>query len=1520
MALENILSQEIVQKMGWTLLHFVWQAATVALLLGILLALLRKSSANLRYIVACAALGLIVLLPIATMQLVPVSAPQPTTNIEMAPAPSILSAQEFREIPAVEMTVPEGPVQHENAGTGFNASWKQRAADLLEPALPYIVSAWLLGVFGLSLWHLGGWAQLQRLRKKMVKQVDDSLHNKLRRLSERLRVKRAVQLAESALVQVPTVVGWLRPVILLPASALTGLSSEQLEALLAHELAHIRRHDYLVNMLQTVVETLGFYHPAVWWVSHKIRIERENCCDDLAVSLSGDRIRYAKALTSMEEIRGRRSGLAVAAAGGNLFGRIRRLVGKDSNEPSRTSWIPSVITIMLIAIIVIPTTLALTGQSENKSDADIETLLINGFRENRDKFKSGVLAWSMTNRIEGFEGRRTETKGTFQLWWDGKKITTKYAQECTDLDADIVTDKREGGNIYDGKFLSRKPRFEPLENWFGGQITRWTGPMSVDQEIPALRKRRNVEMDFSTVTVDSRELIKLSTKNIDKATVDFGAYSIRYFDPSKGYGLVNKESYTADNRLRSRFSLKLMEVIPDGWFPVDVEVKGLSLKDGKVYLQRHLALDLERCRFNDPSAIPYRIFDFSANKEHEQLNNILKKFSDGTTVDKSSNNSKSIRESVENYIAAALAGEDEKAAEYAYPDTTVAAQTKDIRKALQDQNMRIVGLCIGEWNSLAISSVIQADHGRTGSIVFHLKKMILDQKVHWLIDNIDLETLDTIGKQIHYFINNVPDAKTIIINPNTYANKQTDVPVEAKFPGEGVLMLEGFYSFGEGEMYSKRLSRIFKEAQILIKQISSGHENRDWNAVSQAAIQVRDIFLGLKEALGVDDDAAWKAFTKMWNGEKTDENEVKLVDLARLERTLEIFAFVGGEYHEETYQNLCNSIVSIADVANEIQKTLRIKKPMMASPLIEKLQANWSTLTEIDGIERLLHSEFKAKEKSDVPVEEEGSRDNLPVEESAVNNSRDPLLAKSAAPSAEDKSVVRIDLLVVEVFPGLKMDRETTIAARNLLGPIFVSSTDTADLLKKAAGATAAVKDESASDKRVTQEMFKVLVDMMISKGYVKILMRPTLEVFDGHTAKVMSTDDSIEITPTVRKDGNIILQVEATLSSLSMRQGKEQTPIVSRREISTRIRLSPGESGIIGGMKQAGLLTEPDKATKDSEVPATEMLVILTPTIVETAGNQQEGSDIKDEATVNKEYEVVLIRYADVMEVAKHINKALQQMPEKELRESVFIQPLERTRQIIIFGRPDMREMVKKLIAEIDKQPGIGKATIMIDTRILKVDEDFLNDIGLDANSIGDVNVAPEPLILDDHNVDLLLKAVQSRKDYRLLSRQKILATEGKQAEIAVVSEAYFIEVVYEPNDSSETPITRIEKLQFGTFIKLTPELMPDTKNIALDLEIEVRRLGDFEQDKYKGEYPYEIPPFAVIRNKMRIVVSDGNTLPIVGQRIAKPVLLTQQEALWGNWSPIRGVFPKSSSIEESGRLLILVKPSIEPNGKADI
>src|SRR5262249_16695356 len=147
-----------------------------------------------------------------------------------------------------------------------------------------------------------------------------------------MRVSRRIAVLISEMTESPSVVGWIRPVILLPTATLMGLTPLQLEAILAHEIGHIRRYDYLINMLQMVVETLFFYHPAVWWISRRIRVERELCCDDLAVRFSGNALRYARALTTLEKLRSRVPRVAMASTGGPLLYRIQRLVGVPTKE------------------------------------------------------------------------------------------------------------------------------------------------------------------------------------------------------------------------------------------------------------------------------------------------------------------------------------------------------------------------------------------------------------------------------------------------------------------------------------------------------------------------------------------------------------------------------------------------------------------------------------------------------------------------------------------------------------------------------------------------------------------------------------------------------------------------------------------------------------------------------------------------------------------------------------------------------------------------------------------------------------------------------------------------------------------------------------------------------------------------------------------------------------------------------------------------------------------------------------
>ncbi len=299
-ALEDFLQHPTVSVLGWTLVHFLWQGAVIATLLGGAFRLLRRSAAaNARYGLACGALLLMAVSPAVTFVVL-----TPLGAGSSVPPWTLVKSSAGAFLP------PSPPI------------W-----------LPLLVAAWGAGVLFLSLRLLGGWVQVERLKRRATRPINGPLQDMTREMARRLRITRPVVLLESAVVQVPTVLGGFRSVILVPASALSGLPAPQLEALLAHELAHIRRWDYLVNLLQTAIETLLFYHPAVWWISRQIRVERENCCDDMAVSLLGDRHTYVRALASLEELRAVSTPLALAGNGGDLLARIRRLLGRPSAHP-----------------------------------------------------------------------------------------------------------------------------------------------------------------------------------------------------------------------------------------------------------------------------------------------------------------------------------------------------------------------------------------------------------------------------------------------------------------------------------------------------------------------------------------------------------------------------------------------------------------------------------------------------------------------------------------------------------------------------------------------------------------------------------------------------------------------------------------------------------------------------------------------------------------------------------------------------------------------------------------------------------------------------------------------------------------------------------------------------------------------------------------------------------------------------------------------------------------------------------
>ena len=349
--LQTFFSQPFFQALGWTLLHFIWQGALVGALFAGLNVLLRRQPANIRYAAACSALLLMLILPLATLYIISTSSndaashrqtlSQASTSLVPAKTSAALAHQQANspaEVDPDALLPPEAMTSE---------AW---AEDSFASLLPWLVLAWLAGALVLSLRFLGGWMAVQRLKLRRITSAPHDWQEMIIRLSRRLQLSRPVRLCESVLVEVPTVVGWLRPVILVPASLLTGLQAQQVEALLAHELAHIRRHDYLVNLLQTALETLLFYHPAVWWVSGRVRTEREHCCDDLAVAACGDVLGYARALTMLEQLRGRSSEqFAMAATGGSLLKRVRRLLETPkATSPRASLWLASFVVVLAV--------------------------------------------------------------------------------------------------------------------------------------------------------------------------------------------------------------------------------------------------------------------------------------------------------------------------------------------------------------------------------------------------------------------------------------------------------------------------------------------------------------------------------------------------------------------------------------------------------------------------------------------------------------------------------------------------------------------------------------------------------------------------------------------------------------------------------------------------------------------------------------------------------------------------------------------------------------------------------------------------------------------------------------------------------------------------------------------------------------------------------------------------------------------------------------------------------------------
>lgn len=295
--IDGFFSPTTTEVIARTFLHFLWQGVAIGALLSLGLSALARRSAAERYAFCVAGMAALVAAPAVTLAV-------------------------------IRTSIPDG-----NAITAAS-SIDMRA---IQPFFPWLTTLWVLGASLLQLRLCLAWLQAHVAIRRARPIASPEWTRLAASIGDRLGVTRAVRILESRAVCTPAVVGWLRPVILVPAGFLESLPLAHVRAILAHELAHVRRYDFLVNIAQGVFESLLFFHPVTWWLSKRLRVEREFCCDDAAVAVCASRLEYARALSAVETLRHDAPSFAVSAKGGDLVSRIHRMVGRrpDDRKPSR---------------------------------------------------------------------------------------------------------------------------------------------------------------------------------------------------------------------------------------------------------------------------------------------------------------------------------------------------------------------------------------------------------------------------------------------------------------------------------------------------------------------------------------------------------------------------------------------------------------------------------------------------------------------------------------------------------------------------------------------------------------------------------------------------------------------------------------------------------------------------------------------------------------------------------------------------------------------------------------------------------------------------------------------------------------------------------------------------------------------------------------------------------------------------------------------------------------------------------
>ena len=374
--------ERLVSSLAMTLIHFCWQAAIVAFVLKTILSLSKKQALKLRYYSAVIALGACVLLPVYTFSLFYQASETASLTFDAA-------AIQNAVLPGVSQSLSTDANGVTNPGI-----WSQ-----ISPFFDFqfLVALWALGVCLMLAKLVYDLRQTYRLTRVGTSPVDSEIKQMVKQITHRFEISRPVRVLKSTLVNVPVVIGWFKPTVLLPIAITIGLDRQQLELIIAHELAHVKRLDFLVNLVQGFIQVIFFYHPCVYWINKIVREEREYICDSMALTTLNNspsaRLELAKALLNIEELKeGNLPLVAVAASDGHLKNRISRIVINDRLQfPSSKGVLVAAISLLFsFAAIAVTSDMSARQSGEQLTDITSDDLLVNNLNTPINRVNSSL--------------------------------------------------------------------------------------------------------------------------------------------------------------------------------------------------------------------------------------------------------------------------------------------------------------------------------------------------------------------------------------------------------------------------------------------------------------------------------------------------------------------------------------------------------------------------------------------------------------------------------------------------------------------------------------------------------------------------------------------------------------------------------------------------------------------------------------------------------------------------------------------------------------------------------------------------------------------------------------------------------------------------------------------------------------------------------------------------------------------------------------------------------------------------